>query len=68
MFVCGGCCFLSWQAYSFYKALFWNGIGGRMFSYAYDSVLCLNEMAEALFMTTKQTDPRFHPWAEPNSA
>ena len=36
------------QAYSFYKELFWDGIGGNHFEYGYDSILCLNKMAEVL--------------------
>jgi hypothetical protein len=36
------------QAYAFYKTLFWEGIGGKHFNYAYDAVLCLNRMAELL--------------------
>ena len=30
------------------KALFWKGISGTHFGYAYDSVLCLNKMAHVL--------------------
>jgi len=36
------------QAYDFYKTLFWDGISGNHFGYAYDSVLCLNKMAAVL--------------------
>ena len=36
------------KAYSFYKELFWDEIGGNHFDYGYDSVLCLNKMAEVL--------------------
>ena len=36
------------KSYEFYKELFWDGIGGKLFGYAYDSVLCLNKMAEVL--------------------
>lgn len=36
------------KAYAFYKELFWDGIHGMLWMYAYDSVLCLNKMAEAL--------------------
>ena len=35
-------------AYDFYKDLFWDGIYGKVWFYAYDSVLCLNKMAEVL--------------------
>jgi len=35
-------------SYQFYKKLFWEKIGGRVFGYAYDSVLCLNKMATIL--------------------
>ena len=38
--------FLS-MAYSFYKELFWEEINGY-YNYGYDSVLCLNKMAEIL--------------------
>ena len=36
------------EAYSFYKDLFWDGIGDRHWGYAYDSILCLNKMASVL--------------------
>ena len=36
------------QLYAFYKELFWDGIHGTAWYYAYDSVLCLNKMAEVL--------------------
>jgi hypothetical protein len=36
------------EAYAFYKELFWDGISGNHFLYAYDSVLCLNKMAAVL--------------------
>lgn len=36
------------QAYEFYKDLYWDNIGGKHFGYAYDSVLCLNKMADVL--------------------
>ena len=35
-------------AYNFYRELFWDGIRGHMWDYAYDSVLCLNKMASVL--------------------
>ena len=35
-------------SYAFYKELFWDGIGGMVWGYGYDSVLCLNKMAAAL--------------------
>jgi len=43
----GNATFLA-AAYDFYKELFWPKIGGRLFGYAYDSVLCLNKMAATL--------------------
>ena len=43
----GNLTFLS-KSYEFYKELFWNGIGGNHFGYGYDSVLCLNKMADVL--------------------
>lgn len=43
----GNLTFLS-NAYEFYKELFWEKIGGNHWLYAYDSVLCLNKMAEIL--------------------
>ena len=36
------------QAYHFYTKLFWDGIDGKHFGYAYDAVLCLNKMADIL--------------------
>ena len=36
------------MAYDFYRELFWDGIHGHMWDYAYDSVLCLNKMASIL--------------------
>ena len=36
------------EAYSFYRSLFWNRIGGTHLNHAYDSVLCLNKMATIL--------------------
>ena len=38
------------EAYKFYKELFWDGPVDRPFGYEYDSVLCLNKMAEILMM------------------
>jgi hypothetical protein len=35
-------------SYAFYKELFWDDLGGRVFGYAYESVLCLNKMATIL--------------------
>ena len=36
------------MAYDFYRELFWDGIHGHKWDYAYDSVLCLNKMASTL--------------------
>jgi len=36
------------QAYDFYKYLYWGGIDQDFFGWAFDSVLCLNKMAEVL--------------------
>ena len=36
------------QAYELYKELFWEDIGGDMWMLGYDSVLCLNKMADIL--------------------
>jgi hypothetical protein len=36
------------KSYEFYKELFWDGIDGKHFGYAYESVLCLNKMADIL--------------------
>ena len=36
------------MAYDFYKELFWDGMYGHMWDYAYDSVLRLNKMASIL--------------------
>ena len=35
-------------AYDFYRELFWDGIHGKHWDYAFDSVLCLNKMASVL--------------------
>ena len=39
------------EAYTFYKELFWDGISGKHWGYAYDSVVCLNKMADILGFT-----------------
>ena len=36
------------EAYELYKELFWEDIGGDMWMLGYDSVLCLNKMADVL--------------------
>ena len=36
------------KSYEFYKTLFWDGIGGKHFGFAYHAVLCLNKMATIL--------------------
>jgi hypothetical protein len=35
-------------SYTFYKELFWDGIGDLVFGYGYDSAICLGKMAAIL--------------------
>ena len=36
------------KAYDFYKELFWDNIGGNHWNYGYDSMVCMEKMAEIL--------------------